>query len=134
MVHLRLKLGNNSVRTNALVDSGATTTFIPIDFMMMLGSSLRPEGDEQDSGQEDKTTIEAVGAGGTFKGYEATLDSIGLIKGTQVFCELKDWPVLVPTTSWAIPYVILGRDGVFRKYDITYREHKEQLLFRRAKR
>lgn len=39
----------------------------------------------------------------------------------------------VPTEEKRIPYVILGRDSVFRTYDITFRENAQRTVFRMAR-
>ena len=134
LVHMRLRIGRNSLRTDALVDSGATATFIPIDIMNMLGSDLKAEGEqqsEQESGRHKKQ--DAVGAGGTFKTYKAKIDSLQVLKSSTVFCEFNDLNVLVPAKRGSIPHSVLGRDSIFQKYDVTYRERKEQIVFRPPK-
>ena len=131
LVHIRLRHRNTSLRTDALVDSGATATFVPIDLMNVLGFDLRPEGEAQTNQRHKKQA--AVGAGGRFETYVKKIDSIEVLKGMMVFCDFSNVTVLVPTRRDAIPPAVLGRDTIFRKFDITYREDREQIVFRPAK-
>lgn len=121
LVHVRLKFGTKALKTDALVDSGATGTFMPIDYAEMLGLVLKD------------TASEARGAGGLFKTAQSKVDLVEILKGSTVFCRLENVDVHVTVASGAIPHVVLGRDTIFRKFDITYREHKEQMVFRPPK-
>jgi hypothetical protein len=109
-----------SFTTIALVDSGATATFMPTDFIGILG--LHPKQEEM-----------AVGVGGVIKVYKEKIDRIEVIHNNKVFCELKNVEVLFPSGFSSIPYGVLGRDGVFKKYDIIFREEKQQIVFKRPK-
>jgi predicted aspartyl protease len=51
LVHIRLKHGDLAFRTDALIDSGATATFLPIEIAEVLGMDL------------SEKPSEAVGAG-----------------------------------------------------------------------
>lgn len=150
MVHIRLKQGTNSVRTDALLDSGATATFIPIDFMNMIGFNLKTQEEKQAEAQlkegepikqpspqeqeEKYKSQDSIGAGGTFKTYRVELESLQVLKGGRVFCNFEPISVLVPSKADALPHAILGRDSIFRRFDITYREHQEHVVLRRYKR
>jgi len=120
MVHIRIKHGNISFQTVALIDSGATANFMPSDFIGML--NLDPK--EQDM---------AVGAGGTFRVYKEKIDSIQIIKGGQSFCDLNGQTVSFPFGTGSIPYAVLGRDGIFMNYDIVFREPKKHVMFKNPK-
>src|SRR5208282_2160471 len=137
LVHIRLCHKDKSFRTDALVDSGATVTFIPLELMNVLGFDLAPEGvdppNQTTEEEKPKAKHQAVGAGGLFSTYEVKIDSIQMIKGSFAFAEFKDWSVLVPSRIGSIPHAVLGRDSVFKKFDVTYRENKEEMVFRRPK-
>jgi hypothetical protein len=165
LVHIRLTHKGKSFRTDALVDSGATGTFLPIELMNILGFNLIPltenppaqaapapsptppppptqvssvlasavvssvvatQGDKQEKHQ-------AVGAGGLFGTYKVSIELIEVLKGRHAFCSFPNWTVLVPDKEGAIPHAVLGRDSIFRKFDVTYREKKEEIVFRRPK-
>ncbi|WGM88916.1 MAG: retropepsin-like aspartic protease [Candidatus Bathyarchaeum tardum] len=121
LVHIRLKNGNMSIRTDALVDSGATATFIPVELAEVLDIDF------------PKETSEAVGAGGSFPTFNCIIDRIDILKGTRIFCYLKNFPVTIPTKEDMIPHTILGRDSVFWDNDITFRERKQRTVFRTPK-
>jgi len=121
LVHIRLKNKDNSIRTDALVDSGATATFIPIELAEILELEL-PE-----------KTSDAVGAGGTFSTYACEIDQIDVLKGTRIFCSIKNMRISIPKKLDVIPHSILGRDSIFWKNDITFRERKQHTIFRDPK-
>jgi len=111
--------GDLSVRTNALIDSGATVSFMPTELAEVL--ELPRLG---------KT--EADGAGGTFGTWE-TRARVEVIKGSKPCCEMN-LDMLVPFDTGRVPYMVLGRDSVFQEYDITFRETIGVLVMRRHKR
>jgi len=121
LVHIRMKHNGNTLRTDALVDSGATGTFIPIELTEILGVE-KPE-----------KTEEAVGAGGTFPTFVTKIGEIEVLKGLSVFCRMRNYTVSIPTNPDAIPHSILGRDSIFWHNDITFREQREHTIFRSPK-
>ena len=122
LVHIRIKHSNVMFRTDALVDSGATSTFIPLELAQILGLEL-PE-----------QTQDVVGAGGTFSAYKTKIELIEILKGPRVFCEFENINVLIPTREGMIPHAILGRDTIFWMNDITFRERRQHTVFRRPRR
>jgi hypothetical protein len=121
-VHVRLKHNGTTFRTDALIDSGATGTFVPIEYAEILGIQIPEE------------RIEAMGAGGTFPTYATKINEIDVLKGMRIFCKIKDMTIAVPANTDAIPHVILGRDSIFWCNDITFRERREHTIFRTPKR
>lgn len=118
LVHIRIKHGDATIRTDALVDSGATGTFLPLELSEILNITLTPN------------TVNAMGAGGLFPTHHVRIDSIEILKGRTCFCEFRNLMVRIPARRGAIPHVVLGRDSIFRRYDITYREDEENMIFR----
>lgn len=121
LVHIRIKHGEIVFRTDALVDSGATSAFFPIEHIDALRVSLPEE------------TTKALGAGGEFPTHNTKIDLIQILKGSTPFCEFENKTVSVPTKAGMIPHVVLGRDSIFQCYDITFRENLENMIFRRPK-
>lgn len=119
LLHIRLSHNNQSLTTIALIDSGATTTFIPLELAQIL--ALPTEHQET-----------AVGAGGTFTNTIRKVN-LALLKGKTPFAKFTDLPVYVPTETGRIPYAILGRDAIFRKFDITFRENQQRTVLRGSK-
>jgi hypothetical protein len=103
------------------MDSGSTTTFVPTEIAEILGYKLDTEHMEP-----------AVGAGGEFSTgiFQVTIETL---KGGNPIAEFKDWKTLVPSNPNAIPYVILGRDSIFMKFDITFRERMRRTILRPPK-
>ena len=121
LVHIRIKHAETVFRTDALVDSGATGTFLPAELVDVLGIPL------------PKETSSALGAGGEFSTHVTKIDLIQILKGTNSFCEFENKTVSVPTSAGKIPHVVLGRDSIFQCYDITFREKQEKTVYRRPK-
>lgn len=122
MLHVKLTHGSSSFSTVALIDSGATTTFIPTEMAEALGMNLtRPPSD-------------AVGAGGTFSNIASELEKLSLVKGrTSIFDEFFNVRVWVPANEGTIPYMVLGRDHLFKRYDIEFEERNEKVTLTRHK-
>jgi hypothetical protein len=120
-LHVRYHTATASFSTLALVDSGATDCFLPTDFAEILGLQINPA-----------EAHPSIGAGGGFQSvvFKPTIE---LLKGGQPFAIFEDWPVHVPLNRDAIPYAILGRDSVFMKFDITFRERIQRTILRHAK-
>jgi len=119
MLHVRLSRENLSLSTIGLVDSGSTTTFVPLELAEILSLPIETESS-------------AVGAGGSFNNTIRRVD-ISLLKGNSVFAEFPNFPVYVPTDAGRVPYVVLGRDSIFRKFDITFRENQRRFILRGSK-
>ena len=102
--------------TFALIDSGATTSFLPLEMAKGLGLALGDEG-------------EARGAGGRFKTWLVEAE-VALIKGRKVY-DSATGPFLIPQEADAIPYAILGRDWLFKRFRITFDERQHMLTLRR---
>jgi hypothetical protein len=120
-IHVRLGLEKEEqLKSFALVDSGATASFLPFELADIMGCRL------------SLSDTESEGAGGCFRTRRTTVN-IALMKGTRTGWSGR-MEFLVPTEEKRIPYVILGRDSVFRAYDITFRENAQKTVFRRARR
>jgi hypothetical protein len=102
--------------TNALVDSGATTSFVPRNLAQLLGLTY----------SEPRTTY---GAGGKFRTRTSSVTiqylKNGVVKGTSA-----DATVYVPFDDSSIPYSILGRNTVFRAYEILFLELGQEICLR----
>lgn len=76
---------------------------------------------------------QAVGAGGKFQNTIRKVD-ISILKGTTSIVNFPNFPAYVPTEADRIPYVVLGRDSVFRKYDVVFRERQQRVLLKTPRR
>jgi len=123
LVHIYLK-AELEVQTDALVDSGSTTTFIPYEIAESIG--LLPED------RRDLPQGEARAASGEFKTYIVRLPILRVMKGKRPFDEFINIAVQVPQSeNISLPYVILGRDYIFKHFDITFHENRQKFTFRR---
>lgn len=126
LVNIYLKSSTADTETIALLDTGATRTVLPREYADILSLQyLRAE----DGGFERSET---VGAGGTFYCLTALLQRLSVMKRYRPFCTLTNIRVLVPETEGIIPYVILGRDYVFNRFDITFHERRQKVTFTKA--
>lgn len=78
----------------------------------------------------DPEGVKATGAGGAFPNDSFSY-SIDILKGDSTFLRLSGI-ALVPREKDRIPYAVLGRDNLFKIYDITFREQKQMVVFRPA--
>ncbi len=109
----------------ALIDSGAIASFIQKEEADLLG--LKPQKDA--AGKE--VTAEAEGAGGEFKCYETVVQELTVRKNGVPFHSYRGRQVLVPEKAETLPYSILGRDTIFKQFDITFRENNKLVVFKR---
>jgi len=119
LVYVRLFGKNATFRSPALVDSGATTSFIPTDLAEAL--------ELPDMGVSD-----ATGAGGKFP-TRVTECEIAVLKQKEIVSILNAKHIHIPKERGRIPFVVLGRDTIFQKYDIIFRENTMKVIFRRPK-
>lgn len=124
-VETYLRSGEAEFTSFALVDSGAIASFIQKEEADLLG--LKPQKDA--SGKE--VTAEAEGAGGEFKCYEVVVPELTVRKNGVPFQSYRGRQVLVPEKAETLPYSILGRDTIFKHFDITFRENNKLIVFKR---
>ena len=121
LIHIRIESPEENIETDAFVDSGATKTIIPKEISELL-PSLKYE----------EQAAEVTGAGGLFGARVTRLKKLTLIKNVTVFANFVEIEVLVPEHEGILPYVVLGRDHVFRQFDITFHEKRRKLTFTRT--
>lgn len=121
LAHARLTHKKNTFYTTALIDSGSTTNFLPIEFADMLELDM--------SGKR----ANPIGAGGEFESVVSRLDKCELFKRKNtVFDEFVNMHIEVPTKPGTLPYMVLGRDSIFRHFNIRFEENNEKVMLRRA--
>lgn len=124
-VETYLRSAETAFTSFALIDSGAIASFIQKEEADLLG--LKPQKDAE--GRD--VTAEAEGAGGQFKCYEATVQELTVMKNGVPFQSYRGKQVLVPEKSETLPYSILGRDTIFKQFDITFRENSKLIVFKK---
>lgn len=120
MVGIYLKNKDREFTSLALVDSGSTMSFLPTVFKEILNLT-----DFEDS--------EAIGGGGTFPTSLGRLELLRPMKGDEAFDTYRQLKVHIPKNIDAIPYAVLGRDSIFKHFDITFHEARKRMTFRRIK-
>jgi hypothetical protein len=116
MVNVILVHNGVALKTPGLVDSGSTDTFIPIELANTL--QLTEDGESK-----------AVGAGGEFATSICDIDEIMIGRGNSTFLKLYHRLILVPKKIDMIPYVIMGRDTIFKENDVTFFENRKKIKF-----
>ena len=120
LLKIELEHEKKRMSTVALLDSGATATFLPYEIAYDI-LELAVE----------KEDVEVVGAGATFPNFLSRINKMTLKKGVNGICELEDVMVHVPKPPAEIPYAVLGRDTIFQLFDVTFRERDEKFLLKR---
>ena len=120
LLKIEIQHEEKRMSTVALLDSGATATFLPHDIAFGI-LNLPIEKDD----------VEVVGAGSTFPNFLTKVEKITLKKGVNGICELLDVMIHVPKPPAGIPYAVLGRDTIFSLFDITFREREGKFLLKR---
>ena len=119
LLHIRLIGRKERFRTIALVDTGATVTFIPHELAEVVGLEFLQKEEE------------AQGAGGVFANDVAKF-KLEILKGIDVVYRIEG-EALIPREIGRVPYVVLGRDYIFDAYDITFREQQQRMILRPAR-
>lgn len=114
LIHIILCHNGVYLPTPALVDSGAQITLIPKTMACILGI------------KQTKKIDSVGGAGGRFKVYTCNMDRIILMKDNTVLNEITRPRIRVPL-DYEMPFVVLGRDTIFKKYKILFEENDKQL-------
>lgn len=118
LLHVRLIGNTDKFRTIALVDSGATVSFVPLELAEAVSLPIV------------RRDVSAVGAGGEFPNDVCEFRVEVLIKD-EIVHRIRG-EAYVPKERGRIPYVVLGRDYLFGDYDITFREHEQKVSLRPA--
>ena len=116
MVPIRLSKGDIAFRTVALIDSGATCSFITKDDAEILDLPLTEESS-------------ATGAGGSFRTFVSEVN-IDIFKGVRSIFTFSDLEVQIPQDKGDIPSVILGRDSIFSAFEIIFREKDKKFVMK----
>ena len=116
LVPITLYSPSGSVDIEGLVDSGADTLHIPKGIAEMLGLELGESTKSYGAGGSYKTSVTKVGL------------KLGRGKGRRVY-DFGYVEACTPSIDTDTP-VLLGRDPVFKEYDITFAEKKEKIIMK----
>ncbi len=99
------------IATTALIDSGATVSFLPREIAKNILALPTVTED-----------VDVQGAGSTFSCEIVEAKQVVLMKGVGRICYYEDVQMYVPKAPVELPYAILGRDTIFGDFEITFRE------------
>ncbi len=112
VIHVELTSETQEFTAIGLLDSGATSSFIPYEIAEIL--EILPKTHQ---------SIEVETAGGTCGFFPVTLKKLSLLTGGRRYSEFPNINLLVPEPERDLPYVILGRDYVFKRFHVTFKEN-----------
>lgn len=116
LIPITLYTENGSMNFEGLVDSGADALHIPLEVAELLGLT---KGE----------LIHSDGAGGS---YDSHLSKVGLKIGRGNKNRIHDFgsvDVCFPNVKTNTP-ILLGRNPVFREYNITFEEKNEKIIMK----
>jgi hypothetical protein len=123
LMHVELMSEIETFTTIGLLDSGGTSTFIPYELADILG--LVPENPPSSS---------VVTAGGNAPFFPTVLKKLTVLVGGKTLSEFSNIRVLVPAQrDKDLPYVILGRDSIFKRFHITFKENIRKFVLEHHK-
>lgn len=113
---------NPEFRIHALVDSGADICFIPREIATILQLDL-----------DEKTKKETTGANGKFWTFRAKMYLEVVDKGKRIGVDTVEVAVLEkdPDDIEAEKNILIGRRGLFNKYEITFNETYLHINFKK---
>ena len=113
---------NPELKVLALVDSGADICFIPRSIANILQLEL-----------DENTKKETIGAGGKFTTYRSKMYLEISYKGERVGVDTVDvaFPEKDPPNVEIKRNILIGRKGLFDKYQITFNEKQQTLDFKK---
>lgn len=124
LIQVELVSETENLTTIGLLDSGATTSFVPYEIADILEAL-------------PKKTRKSVGvetAGGRADFVPTTLRRVSLLAGGKIFSDFRDMQVLVPPDPRRdLPYVILGRDPLFDRFYVTFKEKIKKFIIEHHK-
>ncbi len=107
-----------SINIHAYVDSGASHTFVPQRYAKLAG--LLDEGN----------AVKVQHIEGSYEARMVAVRSMEIMRGQEVFENMRGQTVLVGESD--IQFCILGRNSVFRYFDITFSEKRRRVTLTRV--
>ena len=111
-------IGNNSLEVFALLDSGADFTLIPRAIADIIGIKLN---------EKDKESI--GGVGGNSFAYKVQLTCSLKLGHESNKIQIK--AMVLDEENEEIP-VLIGREGFFENFEITFREYEKKILIKKV--
>ncbi len=115
MLDVVMSHGDNTLAINALVDSGSNATIVPLHVAQLLEIKLKEQDDS------------VMGVGGSVNMHLAKVDGFTIIEEKMTLAEFDDQVVHVPASKNTVLFVILGRNSIFRRFDIKFQETQKMM-------
>jgi len=123
LIQVELASDTEQLTTVGLLDSGATTSFIPYEIADIL--ELIPE---------EPHPSDVVTAGGSASFFPVRLKRLSLLAGGKIFSDFPNLTIGVPSKRERdLPYVILGRKEIFKRFHITFKENIKKFVIEHHK-
>ncbi|GEM_PF-1617781 len=125
LIQVELVSEKERLTTIGLVDSGANVSFIPYEIADIL--ELIPEE------VAERDLVKVFTAGGRADFFRVRLKRLSLLYKGTIFSDFNNFTVLVPFNPERtsplqrdLPYVVLGRDSIFRRFIVIFREKQRK--------
>lgn len=121
-IPITLSSSEKSLETLSLVDSGSDVTVVPLGIAEFLGIDTSGKVSSVSDFHEKKVEM------------AYSFVNLKIEKGDSVF-HIMQMPARIPLKEEDQPDgVILGRDGIFREFDITFEENARRIVLQKIRR
>jgi len=121
-IPITLSSGEKNLETLGLVDSGSDVTVIPLGIAEFLGINIGGKVSGVSDFHEKKIEM------------AYSFVNLKIEKGDSVF-RIFQMPVRIPLKEEEQPDgIILGRDGLFREFDVTFEENARRIVLQKVRR
>lgn len=124
LVHIYLRSKTSDINTVALIDSGANVSFIQYEMADVIG--LVPKN----MSAAQKIPVQVAGA--VVDAVPIRVDMLKVVQHTTPFDTFRRLDTLLIPYPNSIPYSVLGRDTIFRHFEITFCEKRRKMIFSRV--
>ncbi len=115
MVGVVMSHNDNILTTNGLVDSGSNITVVPLRLARLLKIELKEQDDS------------VMGVGGSVNMHLAKVDGFTIIEEKMTLAKFDDQVIRVSTSENTARFIILGRNSIFRRFDIKFQETQKMM-------
>ncbi len=115
MVGVVMSHNDNILTASGLIDSGSNITIVPLRLARLLEIELKEQDDS------------VMGVGGNVNMHLAKVDSFTIIEEKMTLAKFDDQVVRVSTSKNTSRFIILGRNSIFRRFDIKFQETQKMM-------
>lgn len=124
MVRLQIAFKSRRVNAYGLVDSGSTRTYVPAAVADALG--IAAKDCMAPAGRSESLS-------GKFTTLQAEISRMDIVNDNMIMDSFVRPVILITRANTAVDFVVLGRDHIFSRYDITFSERQKRLTLVKAR-